>query len=68
VVYVSVVRKLRDDYRCWRSKCRWESSIKMGLREIGYRSKDQMNLIQDRSKWIFWLIRTVWYFALNIQC
>jgi hypothetical protein len=34
-----------------RPRCRWEDNIKMDLQEVGYGSKDWIELAQDRDKW-----------------
>ncbi|KAJ4448842.1 hypothetical protein ANN_00233 [Periplaneta americana] len=34
-----------------RPRCRWEDNIKMDLIEVGYDSRDWINLAQDRDRW-----------------
>jgi hypothetical protein len=34
-----------------RTRCRWEDSIKMELREVDWGSMDWINLVQDRDRW-----------------
>jgi hypothetical protein len=33
-----------------RPKCRWEDNIKMDLREVGWDSKDWIDMAQDRDR------------------
>jgi hypothetical protein len=35
-----------------RPRHRWEDSIKMDLREVGYEGMDWIDLAQDRDRWL----------------
>jgi hypothetical protein len=46
-----------------RSRCRWESNIKMDLRELGWGGMDWIDLAQDRDQWRV-LVKTVMNFQV----
>jgi len=34
-----------------KQRCRWEDNIKMDLQEVGWGSRDWIDLAQDRDRW-----------------
>jgi hypothetical protein len=49
--YRILVRKPEGKRPLGRSRRRWEDSIRMDLREIGWGSMDWIDLAQDRDQW-----------------
>jgi hypothetical protein len=50
-VFKFMVGKLQVNRPLRRPRCRWEDSIKMDLREVGWGGMDWINLAQDRDQW-----------------
>jgi hypothetical protein len=49
--YVLFVGKAEGDSPLGRRRRRWEDSVKMDLRGIGWGSVDRIDLAQDRDRW-----------------
>jgi hypothetical protein len=49
--YRALVGKPEGTRPLGRPKRRWEDSIKMDLREVGWGSMDWINMAQDRDRW-----------------
>jgi hypothetical protein len=50
-VYRVLVGKPEGKRPLERSRCRWEDSIRIDLREIGWGSVERIHLAQDRDRW-----------------
>jgi len=50
-VYGVLVGKPGEKRPLGRPKLRWEDNIKMGLKEVGYRVMDWIQLALDRDRW-----------------